>query len=131
MVSRFVREVRTASGAVAVQIVTRQARRVTDVDHVGSAHTDAELALLVQTAKVRLHPEQTALDLGELAQELERIDDVAYWTSSGRLDVSAQSRRCRLATVAGGGRVVRGHGIVDSLASTGGPILSSGLRRPR
>ena len=50
MASRFVRKVRTASGAVAVQVVTRQDRQVVDVDHVGSAHTDAELELLLQAA---------------------------------------------------------------------------------
>jgi len=45
VVSRFVRKVRTSSGAVAVQIVTRRGQRVEQVEHLGSAHTDAELAL--------------------------------------------------------------------------------------
>ena len=47
--SRFIRKFRTASGAVAVQIVTREGRQVVEIDHVGSAHTDAELALLLQS----------------------------------------------------------------------------------
>ena len=37
------RKVRTASGAVAVQVVTRRGRQVERIEHVGSAHTDAEL----------------------------------------------------------------------------------------
>lgn len=47
MVSRFVRRVRTASGAVAVQLVTRQGRQVLGIEPVGSAHTDEDLALLL------------------------------------------------------------------------------------
>ncbi len=54
VVSRFVRKVRTASGAVAVQIVTRQGRVVERVEHVGSAHTDADLVLLLAAARERL-----------------------------------------------------------------------------
>src|SRR5450830_1419567 len=53
MVSRFVRKVRTASGAVAVQVVTRRGRQVEQVEHMGSAHTDAELALLLAAARWR------------------------------------------------------------------------------
>lgn len=66
MVSRFVRRVRTASGAVAVQVVTRQGRAVIGVDHLGSAQTDAELALLLAAAHERLQPGQDALDLGDV-----------------------------------------------------------------
>jgi hypothetical protein len=66
VVSSFVRKVRTASGAVAVQVVTRRGRQVERVEHVGSAHTDAELALLLAAARERLSPGQGALDLGDL-----------------------------------------------------------------
>ena len=64
MVSRFVRKVRTKSGAVAVQVVTRQGRQVLGIEHVGSAHTDEDLALLVAAALDRLLHGQAALDLG-------------------------------------------------------------------
>ena len=67
VVSRFVRRVRTASGAVAVRMVTRRGRVVEQVEHVGSARTDAELALLLSAARERLSPGQDALDLGEAA----------------------------------------------------------------
>jgi hypothetical protein len=80
VVSRFVRKVRTASGAVAVQVVTRQGRQVLSIEHVGSAHTDEDLALLVAAARQRLDAGQEALDLGELAARPVRMDDVADWT---------------------------------------------------
>ena len=52
MASRFVRKVRTASGAVAVQVVSKT-NGVVGIEHVGSAHTDAELRLLLRAAQVR------------------------------------------------------------------------------
>ncbi|MGP9490700.1 IS1634 family transposase, partial [Glutamicibacter sp. AOP5-A2-7] len=58
MGSRFIRKVRTASGAVAVQIVDQAGRTTTSVEHIGSANTDAELALLLRSAEQRLHPGQ-------------------------------------------------------------------------
>jgi hypothetical protein len=81
VVSRFVRKVRTASGAVAVQIVTRRGRQVERVEHVGSAHSDDELALLLASARERLTPGQGALDLGEVPEVPARLDEVADWTS--------------------------------------------------
>jgi hypothetical protein len=56
MVSRFVRRARTDSGAAAVEVVTKQGQQVTEIDHVGSAHTDAEPALLLEAVARRLHP---------------------------------------------------------------------------
>ena len=40
------RKVKTASGAIAVQIARRENRRDVVVEHVGSGHTDAEVAAL-------------------------------------------------------------------------------------
>jgi hypothetical protein len=59
----YVRKVKTASGATAVQIVEKRhgVRRI--VAHVGSAHDDAELAVLMASARDRLHAGQQALDL--------------------------------------------------------------------
>ncbi|WP_146844085.1 IS1634 family transposase, partial [Cellulomonas composti] len=82
MASRFVRKVRTASGAVAVQVVTRRGRVVEHVEHVGSAHTDAELAVLLQVAGQLLAPGQGLLDLGEVQAVPVRMDDVADWTNA-------------------------------------------------
>jgi hypothetical protein len=115
VVSRFVRRVRTASGAVAVQIVTRRGRTVEQVEHLGSARTDGELALLLSAARSRLSPGQDALDLGELPAVAPRLDEVADWTSKGcssggqtALDdeLAPVPRRGRPASVRAGGRVV-------------------------
>jgi hypothetical protein len=109
--SRFVRRVRTASGAVAIQVVAKDHGEVVDVEHIGSAHTDTELALLLATAQERLHPGQEVLDLGPLPQVAARIDDVADWTRPRQDqtdfadDAQASASRPRL--VAAGGRVVR------------------------
>lgn len=59
----YVRRVKTVSGAMAVQIVEKRGgvRRV--LEHVGSAHGEVELAVLMQSARERLHAGQQALDL--------------------------------------------------------------------
>lgn len=57
----FVRKVRTASGATAVQIMHKRGRRVLGIDHIGSARTEAELALLQAIAHQRLHAGQDEL----------------------------------------------------------------------
>ena len=57
------RRVKTASGATAVQIVHKRGRRVLSIEHIGSAHTDDELALLLPIAEERLHGGQLTLDL--------------------------------------------------------------------
>jgi hypothetical protein len=54
----FVRKVKTASGATAVQIAERAGGRDRVLEHLGSAHTGAELAALVETARRRLYPGQ-------------------------------------------------------------------------
>ncbi|QPL06506.1 IS1634 family transposase [Actinomyces respiraculi] len=61
--SPFIRQVRTASGATAVQIAVKEGRRNKVVEHIGSAHTPGELAALVQVAQEKLHPGQLQLDL--------------------------------------------------------------------
>lgn len=58
----FVRKVPTASGARAVQIVHKRGRQVAGIEHIGSAHDDAQLALLLEIARQRLHPGQGSLD---------------------------------------------------------------------
>ena len=104
MVSRFVRKVRTASGAVAVQVVTRRGRQVERIEHVGSAHTDAELALLLAAARERLSPGQDVLDLGDLPVVPARIDEVADWTGAPEVLVQPAAGG-RPASAAAGGRV--------------------------
>lgn len=59
----YVRKVRTASGAVAVQVARKDRGRVVIVAHVGSAHTDAELGILLDQAKAIVIGEQQALQI--------------------------------------------------------------------
>jgi transposase len=95
VVSRFVRRVRTSSGAVAVQIVTRRGRQVERIEHVGSARSDGELALLLASARERLTPGQDALDLGEVPALAARLDEVADWTSQRDAPAGQQALEAR------------------------------------
>jgi len=63
-VSPFVRTVRTASGATAVQIVYSNRRGSRDIEHIGSAHDEVRLELLKAAARQRLVAGQGELDLG-------------------------------------------------------------------
>jgi len=62
-VAAYIRKVRTASGATAVQIAAKQGRRDKVLEHLGSAHTDSELAALLETARTKLLAGQQELDL--------------------------------------------------------------------
>lgn len=57
----------TASGATAVQIVHKRGRRVLGIEHIGSAHDEGHLALLLEAARVRLNAEQLELPLDSAA----------------------------------------------------------------
>jgi hypothetical protein len=59
----YVRTVKTASGATAVQIVWSTRRGSRNIEHVGSAHDEAELAALKAAAAERLAGNQAVLDL--------------------------------------------------------------------
>jgi hypothetical protein len=63
-VSPYLRTVKTASGARAVQIVYSSRRGSRDIEHIGSAHDDAELELLKAVARQRLAAGQGELELG-------------------------------------------------------------------
>jgi hypothetical protein len=60
----YVRTVKTASGATAVQIVWSSRRGSRRIEHLGSAHDDAELEALKTVAAQRLAEGQQVLDLG-------------------------------------------------------------------
>lgn len=61
---KFIRKVRVASGALAVQIVNRTGRTVTGIEPLGAAHPDAELGVLLTKAERELLLGQQAFDLG-------------------------------------------------------------------
>jgi hypothetical protein len=70
-VSPYIRRVKTASGATAVQIAEKRGgvRRI--VAHVGSAHDEVALAVLMEVARERLHEGQQEFDLGLTEQPQE------------------------------------------------------------
>jgi hypothetical protein len=60
----YVRTVKTASGATAVQIVWSSRRGSRQIEHLGSAHDEAQLEVLKAAADQRLAAGQQSLDLG-------------------------------------------------------------------
>ncbi len=60
----YVRTVRTASGATAVQIVYSSRRGSREIEHIGSAHGETELEALKAAARQRMAGGQGELDLG-------------------------------------------------------------------
>jgi hypothetical protein len=74
----YVRTVKTASGATAVQIVHSTRRGSRDIEHLASAHDAAELEALRVAARQRLAEDQLELDLG-------------LWAAAGvgRLEITA------------------------------------------
>jgi hypothetical protein len=81
----YVRTVKTASGATAVQIVYSFHRGSRDIEHIGSAHDDAELELLKAAARQRLTAGQGELTLG--------LDTAA---AGGPLPITASRMGCLL-----------------------------------
>src|SRR5215207_2954479 len=74
LVAPYVRTVKTASGARAVQIVHSSRRGSRDIEHIGSAHDDVELELLKAAARQRMAAGQGELDLGLAAEAAEAGD---------------------------------------------------------
>ena len=57
----FIRKVKTASGAPAVLIATKQKGHIVKIDHVRSAHTDEELQVLLSLARKKIAAKQIEL----------------------------------------------------------------------
>ena len=81
----YVRTVKTASGATAVQIVYSWHRGSREIEHIGSAHDEVELELLKTVARQRLAAGQGELELG--------LDTAA---AGGPLPVTASRMSCLL-----------------------------------
>ena len=60
----YVRTVKTKSGATAVQVVWSSRRGSREIEHLGSAHDEAELEVLKAAARQRMAAGQLELDLG-------------------------------------------------------------------
>lgn len=63
--SSFIRKKKTKSGAIAIQIIYKQGRIVTGLKHIGTAHNDAELEMLLALAHEKMHEGQISLDFEE------------------------------------------------------------------
>ncbi|SNS01526.1 IS1634 family transposase [Blastococcus mobilis] len=82
----FIRRVRTASGATAVQIAAYAGGRQRILEHLGSAHTEAELGVLLEQARERLAVAgQLAFDL-DVQPSPRVVELVAAPTGQGVLD---------------------------------------------
>ena len=102
----YVRTVRTASGATAVQIVWSYHRGSRKIEHFGSAHDQAELELLKAAARQRLAAGQGELDLGL---------DVA--AAGGPLPITASRMGCLLDALE------RGYEVLGFGAAAGGDVV--------
>ena len=101
-VSPFVRKVKTASGATAVQIVEKRNGRRRILEHVGSAHDEAELAVLDHAARFT----ETVVDTGGLDGG-HRTRLVAALVAAGGLDLHGHRR---------GGHALPGAAVEDAEA---------------
>jgi hypothetical protein len=61
----YVRTVKTESGVTVVQIVHSNRRGSRELEHIGSAHSPAEVEVLRAAARQRLHAHQDAFDVGD------------------------------------------------------------------
>jgi hypothetical protein len=61
----YIRTVKTASNATAVQIVHSSRKGSRDIEHIGSAHTAEDVEVLKAVARQRLHANQDTLDFGD------------------------------------------------------------------
>jgi hypothetical protein len=81
----YVRTVRTASGATAVQIVYSSHHGSRDIEHIGSAHGDVEPELPKVEAWPRLAAGRAGLDMGlDLAGPAGRVPVAGRCRSSRR-----------------------------------------------
>ena len=93
----YVRTVRTSSGAVAVQVVWKSRHGSRDIEHLGSAHTDAEVEVLKAVAAQRIADGQDELPFGVPARqgpvslEITSSRMVGCWTRSPRCIASLGS----------------------------------------
>ena len=61
----YIRTVKTASRATAVQIVHSNRRGSREIEHIGSAHTPEDVEVLKAVARQRLNAGQDTLDFGD------------------------------------------------------------------
>lgn len=80
--SPFLRKVRTASGATAVQIVEKQGRVNRVVKHLGSARDEASLKVLLEKGRRQLCPGQLEFDFNCLDNKISYTPIVQHQSST-------------------------------------------------
>lgn len=102
----YVRTVKTSSGATAVQIVWKYHRGSRQIEHIGSAHDQAEVELLRAAAVQRIAEGQDELPFQVQAKAeplaLEAVDTPMGWLLDG---IGCAFRRLGLDAASGGDRV--------------------------
>ena len=98
------RKTRSSSGAVTVQVMRKVNGRDVVVAHVGSAHTDADLGILLQRAGEIAADGQQVLDF-EVPVPVARMADVADWRA-GELVLPALAGVASPVAVSGAARTV-------------------------
>lgn len=121
----FIRRARTGSGATAEQIAAYSRGRQRIVEHVGSAHTEPELGMLLERARELLeNPAQSVLELGVEPTPGKTLNGTAGPACSGQL----VGWRQLVVTV----RDARGrNGLSDPVRCDGRRVPSAGVRRPQ
>lgn len=112
----YIRKVRTASGAIAVQVAVMRDQRHVVLEHVGSAHTDAELGVLLAEAEKILLAGQQVFDLGVEAAPVS-MEGFADWRAPAQPTPQARRRVSH--------QVLAGQGETATKGRTTGPF--SGL----
>jgi len=68
-----IRKVRTASGATAVQVIRYKCGKRIVIQHIGSAHTDEELAVLYREAEIACEQLSTQLSLFSIMEKPQKL----------------------------------------------------------
>ena len=66
----FIRKVKTASGATAVQIARKKYGRIVQIEHIGSAHNQEELETLLSLAIEKLIENRTGMSIRRFVNTL-------------------------------------------------------------
>lgn len=80
----YIRKVKTTSGATAVQIAYKEHGQVKKIIHIGSAHTEGELQILLSIARKQMQPDQLVLfqdPQASLRLEMKRSFSDLLWTT--------------------------------------------------
>ena len=80
--SPFLRKVRTASSATAVQIVEKQGRVNRVVEHLGSARDEASLQVLLEKGRRKLRPDQMEFNFNYLDTKISYTPIVQHQSST-------------------------------------------------